>query len=74
MGYFKKLRVYDDGVAQDFSLPLIPLTRAHAIIVVRGLSIELALELISNITTLPLRVPQRKEDKEISRFPRRSSF
>ena len=41
MGYFEKLRGYDDEVARDFSLSLIPLTRAHATVVVRGLSIEL---------------------------------
>jgi len=48
---------------KDFSLSLIPLTRIHATVVVRGLSIELILELISRITTLPLGVPWRKEDK-----------
>jgi len=39
MGYFEKLRGYDDEVARDFSLSLIPLTKVHAIVVVRGLSI-----------------------------------
>ena len=56
MGYFEKLREYDDEVARDFSLSLIPLTRTHATIVVRGLSIELTPELIRRITTLPIGV------------------
>ena len=63
MGYFEKLIRYDDEVARDFSLSLIPLTRTHATVVVRGLSIELTPELISKITTLLLGVPWRKEDK-----------
>lgn len=63
MGYFEKLRGYDNEVARDFSLSLIPLTRVHATIVVRGLAIELTPELISSITTLPLGVRWRKEDK-----------
>lgn len=57
MGYLEELRGYDDEVAQDFSLSLIPLTRVHATVVVRGLSIELTPELISRITTLSLGVP-----------------
>ena len=43
MGYFEKLRGYDDEVARDVALSLIPLTRSHATVVVRGLSIELTL-------------------------------
>ena len=74
MGYFEKLRGYDDGVTREFALSLIPLTTAHATIVVRGLSIELTPELISRITTLPLGVPWRKEDKGDSQLPRISSF
>ena len=63
MGYFEKLRGYDNGVAREFALSLILLTKAHATVVVRGLSIELNPKLISRITTLPLGVPYRKEDK-----------
>jgi len=63
MGFFEKLRGYDDEVARGFALSLIPLTRIHATVVVRGLSIDLTLELISRVTTLPLGVPWRKEEK-----------
>ena len=66
MGYIEKLRGYDDEVAHDFSLFLIPLTRVHVNVLVRGLYIELTLELITRITTLPLGVPWRKEDKRDS--------
>jgi len=53
MGYFEKIRGYDDEVAQDFSLSLIPLTRVHATVVVIGLSIELTSGFISRITNFP---------------------
>ena len=49
-------------MAQDFALSIIPLTRVHATVVVRGLSIDLTTKIISIITTLPLGVPWRKED------------
>lgn len=74
MGYIEKLRGYDDEVAKDFSLSLIPLTRTHAIVVVRGIDIELTLELISIITTLPLGVPWRKEDKGNSQTVKKKFF
>ena len=74
MEFFEKFRGYDDEVAQDFSLSLIPLTRVHATIVVRGLSIELTPELISRVTTLPLGVLWRKEDKGDSHVSKRKFF
>ena len=63
MGYFEKLMGYDDEVARDFSLSLIPLPKTHATVVVRGLSLKLTPELLRRIATLPLGVPWRKEDK-----------
>lgn len=39
MGFFESLRGYDDEVAIYFAPSLIPLTRTHATIVVKGLSI-----------------------------------
>jgi len=74
MGYYEKLRRYDDEVARDFSVSLIPLTRTHAIIVVRGLSIELTHEIIRRITTPPLGVPWRKEDKGNSQIVKKKFF
>jgi len=61
-------------VARDFSLSLLPLTRTHATIVVRGLSIELTPELIRRITTLPLGVHWRKEDKGDSQTIKKKLF
>lgn len=74
MGYFENLRGYDDEVAQDFYLSLIPLTRVHATIVVRGLSIDLTPKLIRIITTLPLGVPWRKEDKGDNQISKKKLF
>ena len=63
MGYFEKLRGYDDEVARDFALCLIPLTRTHAIVVVGALSIELTPKIIGWITKITLGVPWINEDK-----------
>ena len=63
MGFFKKFRGYDDEVAQYFSISLTPLTRIHAIVVIRGLTIYLTLELINKVTIVPLGIPWKKEDK-----------
>ena len=74
MGCFEKLRGYDDEVAKDFALSLIPLTKTHATVVMRGLSIYLTPELINIITTLPLRVSWIKEDKGNSQTAKKKFF
>ena len=60
MGFFERIRGYDDDVAREFSLSLIPLTRTIFILVVKGLSIEITPEVIRKISTLPLGSPWRK--------------
>lgn len=47
------MRGYDDEVDRDFVLSLIPLSRTHAISMVKGLLVEIT----------PLGLPWRKEDK-----------
>jgi len=49
MGFFEKLRGYDDEVARDIFVSLITLTRTHATVVVKGLSIELTPKIIGKI-------------------------
>ena len=44
MGFFERMRGYDDEVARDFALSLIPLTRTHGTAVVKGLSVETPLK------------------------------
>lgn len=63
MGLFALLRGYDDDVAREFTLSLIPLARASTTAIVRGLSVTIMLESISKITTLPLGLQWRKEEK-----------
>jgi len=74
MGFFKKFRGYDDEVAQEFALSLTPLTRIHATVVIRGLTIDPTPELINRVTTLPLGIPWRKEDKGDSQVSKRKLF
>jgi len=63
MGFFERFRGYDDEVAQEFSLSLTPHSRIHASVVVRGPTIDLTPKLINKVTTLPLGISWRKEDK-----------
>jgi len=74
MCFFEKLKGYDDEVASNFSLSLIPLTRTHSIFVVKGLSIELTPKIIGRISTLPLAVPWRKDDKGNSQTAKKKLF
>ena len=63
MGFFEWMRGYHDDVAREFSISLTPLTRTNATTLVKDLLVEMNLEVISRITTLPLGLPWRKEDK-----------
>ena len=63
LGFFELLRGYDDDIAREFAISLIPLARAIATVVLRGLSVTITPESISRITILPLRLQWRKEDK-----------
>jgi len=53
-GSFERMRGNDVEVAREFTLSLIPLIRTYAIVVVKGISVVITLELISRITTLTL--------------------
>lgn len=64
MGFFERIRGYNDGVAREFTLSLIPLTRSSATVVVKGLSVTITPEVISIINTPPLGLQWRKEDKQ----------
>jgi len=74
MGFFEKFTEYDDKVAQEFSHSLTPHSRIHATVIVRGLPIDLTPELISRVTTLPLGIPWRKEDKADNQVAKRKFF
>lgn len=63
MGLLERMRGYDDDVPREFSLSLIPLTKTSSTIVVKGLLVEITLEVINRSTTLPLGLPWRKKDK-----------
>jgi hypothetical protein len=63
MRFFENFTGYDDEVAQEFAHSLNPHNKIHAIVIVRGLTIDLTPELFSRVTTLPLGIPWRKEDK-----------
>jgi len=63
MGFSELPRGYDDDVSKEFAMSLIPLAKANATIVVRGLSIIITPESINKITTLPLGLQWRKEEK-----------
>lgn len=56
------------------SLSLIPHTRTHAIVTIRGLYIEITPEFINRDTTLPLGLPGNKDEKIIGQASKRKIF
>jgi len=60
LGFFELLTRYDDDVAREFTMSLIPLARSNATTIVRGFSLTIIPERISRITTLPLGLQWRK--------------
>ena len=61
-------------MAQEFAHSLTPHSKIHATVLVRGLTIDLTTDLISRVTTLPLGIPWRKEDKGDSQVAKRKFF
>lgn len=61
-------------MAQEFSLSFNPHNKIHATVVIRGLSIYLTLDLFSRVTTLPLGIAWRKEDKGDNEVAKRKFF
>ena len=66
MNFFEKFRGFAEEISQEFSHSLIPHTRTHATVTFIGISMEVTLEFISRITTLPFRLPWSKDEKPIS--------
>ena len=65
MNLFGKFQGFYEEISQEFSLSLVPHTRTQATVTIRGLSMEITLELISRVTTLPLGLPWSKDEKPI---------
>jgi len=74
MHFFEKCRGFDDDIAHEFALIMVPHTRTHATITIRGLSIEITPEFISRVTTLPLGLPWSKDEKIIGQVAKRKFF
>jgi len=60
--------------SQEFAHSLTPHSRIHATVIVRGLTIDLTLDFISRVTTLPLGIAWRKEDKADNQVAKRKFF
>jgi len=61
-------------VAQEFSLSLVPHSRTHATVTLRGLSMEITPEFISRVTTLPLGLPWSKDENPIGQSAKKTFF
>jgi len=68
------LKGYDDDITYNFSMDLNPQERTSSTTMVRGLSITINTEVIDRVTTLPLGVQWRKEDKAKSTLAKKSFF
>jgi len=60
---FLKNYTHETLLSKEFSHSLTPHNRIHAIVIVRGLTLDLTLEFINRVTTLPLGIAWRKEGK-----------
>ena len=74
MNFFEKFRGFDDEIVHEFALSLVPHTRTHATVTIRGLSIEITPELFSRVTTLPLGLPWSKDEKPIGQTAKKKLF
>ena len=74
MNFFEKFRGFDDEIAHEFTLSLVPHTITHATITIRGLSIKITPEFISRVITLPLGLPWSKDEKIIGQATKRKIF
>lgn len=74
MPFFEKFRGFDEEVAQEFTLSLVPHSRTHATINFRGISMEMTPEFIIRVTTLPLGLPWSKDEKPIGKFANKTFF
>ncbi len=65
MSFFDKIQGHDEEIAEEFLMSLRPQSKTHATISFRGLTLELTPELISQVTSLPLGLPWRKEERSL---------
>jgi len=61
-------------VSQEFSLSLIPHSRTHATVTLRGLSMEITLEFIRRVTNLPFELSWSKDEKQIGKYAKKNFF
>lgn len=74
MGFFELLKGYDDDLAFLFSMALNSQTKDSATTVVRGLIISLSAKIITKVTTLPIGIKWRREDKSNSVTAEKNCF
>ena len=55
-------------------MSLRPLSKTHAIVSFRGLTLELTLELINRVTGLPLGLPWSKEERSLGQVAKKTFF
>lgn len=74
MPFFKKFLGYHEEVTEEFLLSLKPHSKTHAIVNFRVLTIEITPEFIRTITSLPLGLPQSKEEKPLGQAVKKTFF
>jgi len=74
MPFFEKLRGYDEEVMVEFALSLIPHSKSHATVSFRSLTMEITLEFINRVTSLPLGLPWTKEEKPQGQVSKKTFF
>ena len=74
LGSFEFLKGYDDDITYEFSMVINPQERTSDTTMVRGFSITINLDVTIKVTTLPLWVQWRKEEKANNTFAKKHFF
>ena len=74
ISFFDRIQGYDEEVTEEILMSLRPHLKTHATISFKGLTLELTPNLISRITSFPLGLPWRKEEKSLGQVSKKTFF
>lgn len=74
MSFCDKIQGHDDEITEEFLMSLKPESKTHATVNFRGLTLEVAPELISHVAGLPLGLPWSKEERSLGQAAKKAFF
>lgn len=74
MSFCDKIQGHDDEIMEEVLMYLELESKTQAIVNFRCLTLEVTLELISRVTSLPLGLPWNKEERSLGQAPKKAFF